>query len=92
MGQEHIYSKVILGHWGCTKKCFEPFLSCFDQFEPCPPHVCTRFVKFPLCILFLCLKSLSILWLNLFWCLFLVHFRYTKISEKKTRPRLQDEH
>ena len=40
-------------------------------------------VKFPLCILFLCLNSLSILWLNLLWCSLLVHFRYTKISIKK---------
>ena len=36
-------------------------------------------VKFPLCILFLFLISLSILWMNLPWCLFLLHFRYTKI-------------
>ena len=49
-------------------------------------------VKFPLCILFLCLNGLSILWINLLRCLFLLHFRYTKISmTNKTRPRLQDE-
>ena len=49
-------------------------------------------VKLPLCILFLYLNSLIILWLHLLWCLLLLHFRYSKISvEKKTRPRLQDE-
>ena len=49
-------------------------------------------VKFPLCILFLCLNSLSITWMNLLWCLFLLHFTYTKISmANKTRPRFQDE-
>ena len=49
-------------------------------------------VKFPLCISFLHLNSLCILWLHLLWCLLLLHFRYSKISmENKTRRRLQDE-
>ena len=49
-------------------------------------------VKFPLCILFLYLNSLRILWLHLLWCLFLLHFRYSKNSMKnKPRQRLQDE-
>ena len=39
-----------------------------------------RTVQFPLCILFLCLNSLCILRMNLLWCLFLLHFRYTKVS------------
>ena len=49
-------------------------------------------VEFPLCISFLYLNSLSILWLHLLSCLLLLHFRYSKISvENETRPRLQDE-
>ena len=49
-------------------------------------------VEFPLCISFLYWNSLCILWLHLLWCLFLLHFRYSKISvENKTRARLQDE-
>ena len=49
-------------------------------------------VKFPLCISFLYLNSLCIIWLHLLWCLLLLHFRYSKISvENKTRPRLQDD-
>ena len=48
-------------------------------------------VKLPLCTSFLCLNSLSILPMNLLWCLFLLHFRYTNISMKNTtRPKLQD--
>ena len=26
---KHIFPKVILDHWGCTNKCFEPILSPF---------------------------------------------------------------
>ena len=53
------------------------------------PH---QLVEFLLCILFLYLNSLCILWLHLLWCLLLLHFTYSKISvENKTRPRLQDE-
>ena len=49
-------------------------------------------IKFPLCISFPCLNSLSILWMNLLWCLFLLQFRQTRIAmENKTRPRLQQE-
>ena len=56
------------------------------------PNLTSQLVKFPLCISFLYLDSLCILWLHLLWCLLLLHFRYSKISvEKKTRPRLQDE-
>ena len=55
-------------------------------------HISATTVEFPLCILFIYFNSLSILWLHLLWCLFLLNFRYSKISmENKTRPRLQDE-
>ena len=40
-------------------------------------------VKFALCILFLYLNSLSILWLHLVWYLFLLHFRYSKFLMKR---------
>ena len=29
IGQRRVFPKVILDHWGCTNKCFEPILSKF---------------------------------------------------------------
>ena len=44
--QKHIIPKVILDHWGCTNKCFEPILSPFlIEFSP------FRYVYAPSCTL-----------------------------------------
>ena len=35
IGQKRVFPKVIVDHWGCTNKCFEPI----EPMEPCQIEV-----------------------------------------------------